>query len=140
MTPNPFRLTIATLLLAGYATQAHAIKPQIPPGQQPPAEQQQTEQRPNDEPNERPACVSDQSGFKTVGKQSGYMIVPENACQQRQRCKVSAYVVTSHGAQQVNRTLTLSAMANGQPARQTYLIKTREAGGMASQSRDCKAI
>jgi hypothetical protein len=134
----------AILIAAAFTAYAHAIKPQIPAGHEPPAEQQQTEQRPAPQaqakPEAKPACISDHSGFKTVGKTSGYMIVLENACAQRQRCKVSAYVVTSQGAKQANATLTLSPMANGQPARQTHMIKTRDAGGMASLSRTCKVI
>lgn len=131
-------LTAAIGLAMGLATAAHATKPQLPPSQQPPAEQQPAQPQPAEpKPKE---CISDQSGFKTVGNISGYLIVLENSCAQRQRCKVSAYVITSHGAKQANRTLTLEPMQNGQPGRQTYMISTGEAGGMASGSRACKPI
>src|SRR5689334_15554802 len=118
------RTAIPALILSiGFAATAHAIKPQVPPvppavegGQKPPEETAQQK------PEEKKDCIADKSGFRTVGKVSGYMIVLENSCAARYRCKVSAYVVNSHGARQGNATLTVGPIANGQPGQATYMI------------------
>ena len=135
------RITVPALILSiGFAATAHAIKPQIPPvmpavedGQKPPEETAQ-------KPEEKKDCIADKSEFKTVGKVSGYMMVLENSCAQRYRCKVSVNVMNSKGSKQGNATLTLAPMAHGQPGQGTYMLNTGSASGMASSSHSCKSI
>ena len=135
------RITIPSLVLAlGFATAAHAIKPQIPQvtpavedGQKPPEEAEQKAEEKKD-------CIADKSGFKTVGKISGYQMVLENSCTQRFLCKVSVNVMNSKGSKQGNATITLAPIAHGQPGQGTYMLNTGSASGMASSSHSCKSI
>jgi hypothetical protein len=116
----------------GAAAQNHLL-----PEQQPPVERQMP---PVDETPELQKCVTDEGGFRQQGNKALYVIALSNACETRQHCAVSAYIITSDGPKQGRATLTLEPKSHGKAARASYSLPLKSAGGMANVSRSCKAI
>lgn len=132
-----------TLLVLGLSSMASAQPdkigvPPVPmehrpdPGQTPP----------QDKPSgpETKECIADHSTFRTVGKIEAYVIELRNACEQRFRCIVDAYVVTARGPAQARVTLTLGPASKAAAARKSHVVNVRSSGGMASVSRSCKTL
>jgi hypothetical protein len=127
------------ILFSGFCSPAFAIKPQIPDGQRPPAEQQ-AEPKPADQPEKKPDCVTNQTGFKQNGDQPVYEVALENSCDMRLKCTIDLYVLGARGPSQGRGTLVLGPAAQGQTARKVYVLKVKSAGGMASMSHKCTKI
>jgi hypothetical protein len=128
----------ALILAGGLCSPALAVKPQIPNGQQPPAERQ-AEPKPAD-PEKKPDCVTDQTGFKQDGNQPVYEVALENSCDMRLKCTVDLTVMGARGVVQGRRTLVLGPAAKGQTTRKVFVLKVRSMGGMASMSNKCTKI
>jgi hypothetical protein len=129
----------ALILAGGFCSPALAVKPQIPDGQRPPAEQQ-AEPKPGEQPEKKPDCVTNQTGFKQNGDQPVYEVALENSCDMRLKCTIDLYVLGARGSAQGRGTLILGPAANGQTTRKVYVLKVKSAGGMASMSHQCKKI
>jgi hypothetical protein len=130
---------LALILAGSFCTSALALKPQIPDGQQPPAEQ--IEQKPAEQkPEEKPKCVTNQTGFKQAGNKPTFEVALENSCDMRLKCKIDVYVLGAKGPVQGHTTLTLGPAAKGQSTRKVYVLKVKSAGGMANMSHECKKI
>jgi hypothetical protein len=127
------------ILFSGFCSPAFAIKPQISDGQRPPAEQQ-AEPKPADQPEKKPDCVTNQTGFKQNGDQPVYEVALENSCDMRLKCTIDLYVLGARGPSQGRGTLVLGPAAQGQTARKVYVLKVKSAGGMASMSHKCTKI
>jgi hypothetical protein len=127
------------ILFSGFCSPAFAIKPQIPDGQRPPAKQQ-AEPKPADQPEKKPDCVTNQTGFKQNGDQPVYEVALENSCDMRLKCTIDLYVLGARGPSQGRGTLVLGPAAQGQTARKVYVLKVKSAGGMASMSHKCTKI
>jgi hypothetical protein len=83
-------------------------------------------------------CVSTNTVFTAKDGSNAFVVTLTNACEIRQRCNVSVYIVNSQGPQQGNATLTLAPLSQGAGAEQTYVMKTGQLGGMANVSRQCR--
>jgi hypothetical protein len=129
----------ALILFGGFCSPAFAIKPQIPDGQRPPAEQR-AEPKPADQPEKKPDCVTNQTGFKQSGDQPVYEVALENSCDMRLKCTIDLYVLGARGPSQGRGTLVLGPAAQGQTTRKVYVLKVKSAGGMASMSHKCTKI
>jgi hypothetical protein len=129
----------ALILAEGLCSPALAVKPQIPDGQQPPAEQQ-AEPKPAEQPEKKPDCVTNQTGFKQNGEQPVYEVALENSCDMRLKCTIDLYVLGARGPTQGRGTLVLGPAAKGQTTRKVYVLKVKSAGGMASMSQKCTKI
>ena len=138
-----FAAGLAVILAGSLCSQAFAIKPEIPDGQQPPSEEQQDEQKPAEqkaEKKEEPKCVTNQTAFKQAGNQPVFEVVLENACDMRIKCTVNIYVLGAKGPSQGQSTLVLGPAAKGQTTRKVYALKVKSSGGMANMSQECKKI
>lgn len=82
-------------------------------------------------------CVASDTRFFAKDGTNAFVVTLTNACEIRQRCKVSVYIVNAQGPQQGNATLTLAPQSEGAGAEQTYTMKTGQLGGMANVSRQC---
>ena len=129
----------ALVLAGGFCSPAFAVKPQIPDGQRPSAEQQ-AEPKPADQPEKKPDCVTNQTGFKQNGDQPVYEVALENSCDMRLKCTIDLYVLGARGPSQGRGTLVLGPAAQGQTTRKVYVLKVKSAGGMASMSHKCTKI
>src|SRR5438128_161502 len=110
----PLRSTLVAvgLGLALVVATSAAAQNDVVPEQQPPSEQQ-----PAVAPEPEPAkCVLNDSGFRQDGGKAMFVIALSNACETRQRCTVSAYVVTAEGPKQGRATLTLAPKSQGKAA------------------------
>lgn len=83
-------------------------------------------------------CITDDAGFWTQDGAHTFKVKLTNACEARQRCTVSVYIVNSQGPQQGKETLTLAPKSKGAGAEQTFVMKVAQAGGMANVSRQCQ--
>lgn len=83
-------------------------------------------------------CVSGDTKFVAKDGSNAFVVTLTNACEIRQRCTVSVYIVNSQGPQQGNATLTLAPQSKGAEAEQTYVMKTGQLGGMANVSRQSR--
>lgn len=128
----------ALIWAGGLCSPALATTPEIPGSQQPPAEQQ-VEPKPA-EPEKKPDCVTNQTGFKQDGEQPVYEVAFENSCDMRLRCTVDLTVMGSRGVAQGRGTLVLGPAAQGQTTRKVWALKVKSAGGMASMSFKCAKI
>ena len=99
----------------------------------PPAEQQ-AEPKPAEQPEKKPDCVTNQTGFKQNGDQPVYEVALENSCDMRLKCTIDLYVLGARGPAQGRGTLVLGPAAKGQTTRKVYVLKVKSAGGMASMS------
>jgi hypothetical protein len=129
----------ALILAGGLCSPALAVKTQVPDGQRPPAEQQ-AEPKPAEQPEKKPDCVTNQSGFKQNGEQPVYEVALENSCDMRLKCTIDLYVLGARGPTQGRGTLVLGPAAQGQTTRKVYALKVKSAGGMASMSQKCTKI
>jgi len=127
-----------TILFALHFAASASEQDKIDAGQTPPVETPQ-EPKADSKPAEK-VCVTDDSKFRQDGKKNTFVVALKNSCAQPQRCKVNVYVVGSTGPVQGSGTVTLGAAANGQYSQKSYVLKVKEAGGMANMSRSCKAI
>ena len=125
------------LILAGSTLfGASAQDATTPDGQQPPAEQKAADQK----PPEKPKCVTSNTAFKEKGNAATLEIELENACDERLKCTVDAFVTGARGQAQGHGTLILAAAPKGQTTRKVYVMKIKSAGGMANVSHSCKSI
>ena len=85
-------------------------------------------------------CVHEDSDFRMHGKSPAFVIVLENKCERRFRCKVNVNVTSAFGSAQGHATLTLAPHAAGAAASKTYALKVKALGGMAQSSRQCEAM
>ncbi len=139
--PSTLRATGLGLSLAlVFATGALAEDSNsVPPGQQPPTEQQ--EPAPQQKPAPDPAkCVTNETDFKRAGDKAVFVIALTNACESRQSCTVSAYVVTAGGPSQGKATLLLAPASEGKAAQQSYALPVEGMGGMANVSQSCTTL
>jgi hypothetical protein len=125
-------LALAVIFAAGIAGLASAEEVTIPDGELPPPAQA--------EPEKPKPCVTDQTGFRTHNGVHSFKVALTNACEQRQRCIVNVYLVTSRGPQKGQATLTLDKAARGQTTHKDYVIRIPENGGSAQVSRSCTAV
>ncbi len=128
----------ALILAVGVCSPTLATTLEIPDGQQPPAEQQ-IEPKPA-EPEKKPDCVTNQTGFKQNGDQPVYEVALENSCDMRLKCTVDLTVMGSRGVAQGRGTLVLGPAAQGQTTRKIHVLKVKSMGGMASMSLKCTRI
>lgn len=129
----------ALILAGGFCSPALAVTPEIPDTLQAPAEQQ-AEPKPAAQPEKKPDCVTNQSGFKQNGDQPVYEVALENSCDMRLKCTIDLYVLGARGPTQGRGTLVLGPAAKGQTSRKVYVLKVKSAGGMASMSHQCRKI
>jgi len=98
--------------------------------------------RADDPPKEDAApkdeCIGTESGFKTEGKRIFYEVALENKCEKKVRCQVFINIMNSHGSVSGHRTLVLAAKADGEGAKKSYRLATREASGIIQVSPECK--
>jgi hypothetical protein len=127
------------ILSGGLFSPALAVKPQIPDGQQAPTEQQ-AEPKPAEQPEKKPDCVTNQTGFRQNGDQPVYEVALENSCDMRLKCTIDLYVLGARGPAQGRGTLILGPAAKGQTTRKVYVLKVKSAAGMASMSHKCIKI
>jgi hypothetical protein len=83
-------------------------------------------------------CVSHEASFKRQGDKALFVIDLKNICETRFRCRVSAYLTTSHGPQQIKTVLVLAPQSRGKAAEKSSVTPMREYGGAASVSHVCK--
>lgn len=108
-----------------------------------PAEPQRTEAEPTEpkaaqaQPAEEKKCITIDTDFKQVDKTAAFVIALTNNCEKRTRCTVNAYVVNSLGPNTGRAVLTLAAKSKGAAAHKSYVMKVKQAGGMASVSHSC---
>lgn len=129
----------ALMLAGGFCSPALAVKPVVPDGRQAPVEQQ-AEPKPAEQPEKKPDCVTNQSGFKQNGDQPVYEVALENSCDMRLKCTIDLTVLGARGPAQGRGTLVLGPAANGQTTRKVYVLNVKSAGGMASLSQKCRKI
>ena len=111
--------------------QPPAVEPQ-PPAEQPKAADAQ--------PAEEKKCISVDTEFKRDGKEASFVIALTNNCERRTRCTVNAYVVNSFGPNTGRAVLTLAEKSKGAAAHKSYVMKVKQAGGMASVSHSCSDL
>jgi hypothetical protein len=83
-------------------------------------------------------CVSHDAGFRRQGDKAMFVIELKNICEKRFRCRVSAYLTTSHGPQQIKAVLVLAPQSRGKAAQKSHVTPLRQDGGMASVSHTCR--
>ena len=93
---------------------------------------------PKDDGAPKSECIGTESGFKTEGKRIFYEVALENKCEKKLRCQVFINIMNSRGSVNGHRTLVLAAKAEGEAAKRSYRLATREASGMIQVSRECK--
>ncbi|WP_157100494.1 hypothetical protein [Rhodoplanes sp. Z2-YC6860] len=124
-------------LAVGVCSQAFAVTPEVPDGQEPPAEKSE---KPSDTKKEEPKCVTNQTGFKQVGDKPVFEVALENSCDVRLKCTIDIYVLGAKGPVQGHTTMVLGPAAKGQTTRKVYALKVKSAGGMANMSQECKKL
>ena len=85
-------------------------------------------------------CLDETEAHVGSGKQIFYRITLTNKCEQRLKCAVFAYQVSSKGPSQGHGRLLLAEKSKGAAATQVYQLKIKAMGGMGAWSRECKAI
>ena len=85
-------------------------------------------------------CISDKTEYTDTGKRLVYRIALTNRCEQRLKCRVFAYIVTSKGPAQGRATLILAPKSDGAAATKTYDVTIKAIGGMGTVSRECRVI
>lgn len=111
-----------------------------------PAEPQRTEAEATEpkaaqaQPAEEKKCITVDTDFKQVDKAAAFVIALTNNCEKRARCTVNAYVVNSFGPNTGRTVLTLAAKSKGAAAHKSYVMKVKQAGGMASVSHSCSDL
>jgi len=118
----------AALILCGLLTGAALA--QTATGQEPPKAEPTA---PND-------CVAEQADFKLRGKQPIFEIALANKCERRLKCKVSVYITGSKGPTQGQGSIVLAPKSKGAAAKGSYIVKTKENGGSAQSSRECRVF
>jgi hypothetical protein len=128
--------TLLAVVLIVIATPALAVKPVLPP---PPEQQQETQQQEPavPVPTGKPKCIQQKDTFTEA---KTFVIELSNACEQRMRCTVHAYVVNSRGPTKGFATLTLAPASKGAAAHRSYVMKLKESYGSAEVSRSCKVL
>jgi hypothetical protein len=143
MTSRSFvRATVVALglasLVAGVAS-AQSSSEDMPPGQRPPAEQQEPAAVPSAAKPDPVKCVTNETAFREENGKPAFVIALTNTCETRQRCTISAYIVTAQGPTKGQKTMTLAPKSKGKDA-QRYIMPLKQAGGMANVSQSCQAI
>ena len=111
-----------------------------------PAEPQRPELAPAEpkaaqaQPAEEKKCITVDTDFKEVDKAAAFVIALTNHCEKRTRCTVNAYVVNSFGPNTGRTVLTLAAKSKWTAAHKSYVMKVKQAGGMASVSHSCTGL
>ncbi len=123
---------IAAIAVLFALNMAAFAQDRIDSGQRPPAETPaQAEPVPE-------RCAREHSGFRSLNGVNMFYVEVTSACEKRQRCTISAYVVGSRGSQAGQGTLTLAPGSRGQESKETWSMRTSENGGMANMSWSCE--
>jgi hypothetical protein len=85
-------------------------------------------------------CISDEGKYIGHGKSVVYRIELTNKCEQRLKCRVFAYTISSKGPAHGNTTLILAPKSRGAAATQAYPLKVKAVGGLATVSRECRVF
>jgi hypothetical protein len=83
-------------------------------------------------------CVSHEASFKRQGDKALFVIDLKNVCEKRFRCRVAAYLTTSHGPQQIRAVVVLAPQSRGKAAEKSHVTPMRAYGGAASVSHSCR--
>jgi hypothetical protein len=128
-------LTAAALMLCAapaFAQNAPAQGQQPPQAAPPPVADKGTTAQYN--------CLDEDEKYARDGKRIVYRMTLTNKCEQRLKCAVFAYQVSSKGPSQGRGMLVLAPKSAGAKATQVYELKVKAMGGMGTASRECKAM
>ena len=85
-------------------------------------------------------CISQKDGYVRLGKGAGFAIELTNRCDQRMKCRIFVYHISSKGPTQESATLILAPNSRGDAATKAYQMKVKQLGGMAQSSRECRVL
>jgi hypothetical protein len=119
---------------------APAPLPQNPlPGSVPPAAASQNPV-PDAGTTGQAACIEETGDYQTRRHSISFVIGLENKCDKRLKCQIFANVTGAKGTSLGHTTLILGAKLQGQPAKKSYAMKVKAAGGVAQVSRECRVL
>ena len=84
-------------------------------------------------------CIDENNHHMGQGNHLFYRIAMTNKCEQRLKCQIFAYAISSKGPSQGRATLVLAPKSRGAPA-QIYDFKIKGPGGMTTSSRECRVF